>query len=501
MNKSALDKDLKRVAGLQTATRELSRKLAAPGLAVLFMLAVLVEAVFSIPGGPFSYLVVIAAVIAAYMALNVGANDVANNMGPAVGGRALSMASALTIAAVCEAAGALLAGGDVVTTISSRLLSPALTFSARDFILAMSAASLAAAMWIHVATVLNAPVSTTHSIIGGVVGAGIAAAGFSAVAWPVIGMIVVSWIISPVMGGVLASVLLAIAHFTILDRANRLAAARRWVPIFVALMTGVFAMYMAAKGLARVWRPEVPIVVGLGAAAGVAGYAAAVPWVGRRVPGLENRVKHVSGLFGLPLILAAALLSFAHGANDVANAVGPLAAIVAAAGAGVAGPDQVPLPLWVLGIGAIGIAVGLSLFGPRLIRVVGEQITRMNEIRAFCVALSAAVTVLIASALGLPISSTHVAVGAIFGVGLLREYYSNAMIRNPPLKVKVAQARSNQFNRTAEEAVKRLKGRNKRRLVRRRHAMTIGAAWIITVPASALVAGLLYALMRLLPGG
>lgn len=499
MNKSALDKDLKRVVRLEKATRDLSRKLAAPVLAVLFMLAVLMEALFSIPGGPFSYLVVIAAVIAAYMALNVGANDVANNMGPAVGGRALTMAGALTIAAICEAAGALLAGGDVVTTVSSRLLSPNLDFGARDFILAMSAASLAAAMWIHIATVLNAPVSTTHSIVGGVVGAGIAAAGLSVVAWPVIGMIVLSWIISPVMGGMLASVLLAIVHFTILDRADKLAAARRWVPTFVALMGGVFAMYLAAKGLSRVWTPGLAMIIGLGVVAGVAGYAVAVPWTGRRVPSLENRAKHVSGLFRLPLILSAALLSFAHGANDVANAVGPLAAIVAAAGAGFAGPDQVPLPLWVLGIGAIGFAVGLALFGPRLIRVVGEKITRMNEVRAFCVALSAAVTVLVASALGLPISSTHVAVGAIFGVGLLREYYSNEIIRNPPLKVKVSQARSNQFNQTAEQAVKQLKGRVKRRLVRRRHALTIGAAWVITVPASALVAGLLYALMRLLP--
>ncbi|GLQ54159.1 inorganic phosphate transporter [Devosia nitrariae] len=501
MNKSVLDKDLKKVVRLETAMHDLSLKLAAPGLAALFILAVLMAVLFSIPGGPFSYLVVIAAVISAYMALNVGANDVANNMGPAVGGRALTMAGALIIAAICEAAGALLAGGDVVTTVSSKLLSSDLDISTRDFILVMSAASLASAMWIHIATVLNAPVSTTHSVVGGVVGAGIAAAGFSVVAWPVIGTIVLSWIVSPMMGGVLASALLAVAHFTILDKADKLGAARRWVPIFVALMTGVFAMYLAAKGLSRVWKPDLPMVVGLGVVAGVAGYAAAVPWVGRRVPGLENRVKHVSGLFRLPLILATALLSFAHGANDVANAVGPLAAIVAAANAGVASPDQVPLPLWVLGIGAIGIAVGLALFGPRLIRVVGEKITKMNEVRAYCVALSAAVTVLIASALGLPISSTHVAVGAIFGVGLLREYHSNEIIRNPPLKVKVAEARSDQFNRTAEEAVKQLKGRDKRRLVRRRHALTIGTAWIITVPASALVAGLLYALMRLLPGG
>lgn len=500
MNKSALDKDLKKVASLETATHELSMKLAAPGLAVLFLVAALVWALFSIAGGPFFYLVVTGAVISAYMALNVGANDVANNMGPAVGGKALTMAGALAIAAICEAAGALLAGGDVVNTVSSKLLTADLNLSARDFILVMIAASLAAAMWIHIATVLNAPVSTTHSVVGGVVGAAIAAAGFSVVAWPVIGAIVLSWIISPVLGGVLASVLLAMAHFTILDKQNKLEAAQKWVPIFVGLMVGVFAMYLASKGLKHIWKPGLPTILALGVFAGIGGYGAAVPWIRGQVIGLENRAKHVSSLFRLPLIFATGLLSFAHGANDVANAVGPLAAIVAAAQTGMASPDEVALPLWVLGIGAVGIALGLALFGPRLIRMVGEKITKMNEIRAYCVALSAAVTVLVASALGLPVSSTHVAVGAIFGVGFLREFHSNAMILNPPLKVDVSAARCDQFNRTAEAAVKSLRSREKRKLVRRQHALGIAAAWIITVPASALVAGLLYSVMRLLPG-
>jgi len=500
MAKSELDKDLKKVVSLENATHDISRSLAAPGLALLFIFAALIWALFSFAGGPFSYLVVAAAAIAAYMGLNVGANDVANNMGPAVGGRALTMAGALAIAAVCEAAGALLAGGDVVNTVSSELLTPALDLSARDFILVMSAASLASAMWIHIATFLNAPVSTTHSVVGGVVGGGIAAAGFSVVAWPVIGTIVMSWVISPVMGGALAACLLAVAHVTILDKSDKLAAARRWVPVFVGLMIGVFAMYLATKGLKRIWSPNIPTVAVLGLLACGAGYWAACPWVAKYTPGLENRTKHVSSLFRLPLILATGLLSFAHGANDVANAVGPLAAIVAAAETGMASPETVSLPLWVLGIGAVGIAVGLALFGPRLIRTVGEKITKMNEVRAYCVALAAAVTVLIASALGLPVSSTHVAIGAIFGVGFLREYASNDIIRNPPLKVEVPNATSDQFNTTAEAAVKKLKGRDKRRLVRRQHGLAIAAAWVITVPASALVSALLYSLMRLLPG-
>ncbi len=500
MNKSALDKDLKKVASLETATRDLSRSFAAPGLAALFILTVLVYAIFAIAGGPFTYLVIAAVVVSAYMALTIGANDVANNMGPAVGGRALTMLGALAIAAVFEAAGALLAGGDVVSTVSSKLLSPELSLTARDFILVMTAASLASAMWVHIATFLNAPVSTTHSVVGGVVGAGVAAAGFTVVSWPVIGTIVLSWLVSPVLGGFLAALLLTIANFTIFTKPDKLAAARDWVPVFVGLMTGVFAMYLMIKGLKHVWRPDLVTILFLGIMIGILGYAVARPWISARAPSLENRTKHVSSLFRLPLIMAAALLSFAHGANDVANAVGPLAAIVAAAQTGLASPAQVALPLWVLGIGAVGISVGLALFGPRLIRMVGEKITKMNEVRAFCVALSAAVTVLVASALGLPVSSTHVAVGAVFGVGFLREFSSNAIIRNPPLKVNVPEATSDQFNQTAEQAVAKLKGRDKRRLVRRQHAFNIAAAWLITVPASALVSGLLYSVMRLLPG-
>ena len=248
------------------------------------MLAVVIWALFSIAGGPFFYLIVTAAVISAYMALNVGANDVANNMGPAVGGRALTMAGALAIAAVCEASGALLAGGDVVTTVSSKLLSPDLDLSARDFILVMSAAGLASAMWIHIATFLRAPVSTTHSVVGGVVGAGIAAAGFAVVSWPIIGTIVMSWIISPVMGGVLASVLLSVIHFTILDKPDKLGAAGKWVPVFTSLMTGIFAMYLALKGLKHIWQPDIWSVLLIGIAVGFASYGIAVPRVVKRLP-------------------------------------------------------------------------------------------------------------------------------------------------------------------------------------------------------------------------
>lgn len=495
MAKSALDKDLKKVGRLESATADLSRSVASPGLAFVFLLAAMVLAAVYVSDGPLSYLVIIASMIAGYMALNIGANDVANNMGPAVGSRALTMAGAVAIAALFEAAGAVLAGGDVVATISSGLLHPQSALTTIDFIFVMMAALLSSALWINLATFLGAPVSTTHSVVGGVLGAGVAAAGLSAVAWPMILAIVASWVISPALGGILAAGFLAFTHATILDREHKIVQARIWVPVLIALMTGVFAMYIAMKGLSRVWNPDFVTVMALGIVFGIGGWLASRPWVLGRVKGLENRAKSVNGLFRLPLICAAALLSFAHGANDVANAVGPLAAIVAAADAGSTEVSAVALPFWVLAIGAAGIAVGLALFGPRLIRTVGEKITKMNEVRAFCVALSAAITVLVASALGLPVSSTHIAIGAIFGVGFLREVTTNRKVLNPAAEPRSRFLQPRQLNETPEEAVANYNKRERRRLVRRQHVLGIAAAWVITVPASAALAAVVYAVL------
>jgi len=498
--KSVLDKDLKKVVRLETATYTLSRSLAMPGLIVVFMIGAIVLASLSIAQSPLTSFVIFAAVIAAYMALNVGANDVANNMGPAVGSRALTMGSALAIAAVCEAAGAILAGGDVVDTVSRNLLRPPEAMPVVDFVLVMTAALLAAALWIHLATILSAPVSTTHAIVGGVVGAGVAAAGIHAVEWPVIGAIAASWVISPVMGGIIAAILLGFIKWTIIYRDDRIAASRRWVPVLVGLMSGVFAMYLASKGLSRVWRPPLELVLLLGLLFFAAGMFAARPWVLERSKRMENRRKHVANLFSLPLVLAAGLLSFAHGANDVANAVGPLAAIVAAAQTGMAGAGKVVLPFWVLAIGAVGIALGLALFGPGLIRTVGEKITKMDAIRAYCVALSAGITVLIASGLGLPISSTHTAIGAIFGVGYLREFLTNTKVPNPAVQPRTLFLKTSQLNKTPEEALLNYRKRERRKLVRRQHVFGIVAAWVVTVPAASALAAGLFLTMRAIVG-
>ena len=369
-----------------------------------------------------------------------------------------------------------------------------------QFILAMTAALLAAALWIHLATFLGAPVSTTHAIVGGVVGAGIMASGLDAVQWPMIGAIAASWVISPLLGGVIAAMLLGFVKWRVIYRADRVAAARRWVPVLVALMSGVFAMYLVTKGLSRVWKPAPHVVALFGLSFFAIGLIAARPWVERRARGMENRRKHIAEFFTLPLIFAAALLSFAHGANDVANAVGPLAAIVAAAQQGAAGADKVELPFGGLAIGAVGIALGLALFGPGLIRTVGEKITKMDAIRAYCVALSAAITVLVASAGGLPVSSTHIAVGAVFGVGYLREFITNTGVPNPAVRPSTLFLAPSRLNRTPEEALVNFQKREKRRLVRRQHVLGIAAAWLVTVPAASLLAALIYEVIRLVVG-
>jgi PiT family inorganic phosphate transporter len=498
--KSTLDKDLKKFVRVEKATYGLSRSLAAPGLLVVFLIGATALASLSITKGALSHFVIVAAVIAAYMALNIGANDVANNMGPAVGSRALTMTSALAIAAICEAAGAILAGGDVVNTVAKDLLRPDEDMSVVDFILVMTAALLAAALWIHLATFLGAPVSTTHAIVGGVVGAGVAASGTEVVDWRVIGTITASWVISPVLGGLIAAMLLGFVKVTIIYRRDRVSTARRWVPVLVALRAGVFAMYLVSKGRSRVWRPSTQLVLLFGLISFAFGLFAARPWVERRSRGMENRRKHIAELFTLPLIFATALLSFAHGANDVANAVGPLAAIVAAAQSELADAGKVMLPFWVLAIGAFGIALGLMLFGPGLIRTVGQKITKMDAIRAYCVALAAASTVLVASALGLPVSSTHIAIGAVFGVGYLREFISNKGVPNPAVQPRSLFLEPSRLNATPEEALRNYQKREKRRLVRRQHAFGIAAAWVITVPAAGLVAAVLYGLMRSIAG-
>ena len=460
------------------------------GLSVLFLAIVGIYSGSAYTGlGEETILIAVAAVIGGYMALNIGANDVANNMGPAVGGKVITVFWAVVIAAICESAGALLAGGDVVKTVSKGIIAPGGEVTVEQFRYLMLSALLAAGLWINLATTLSAPVSTTHSIVGGVLGAGIAAAGVGLVNWGTMAKIAASWVISPVFGACVAAALLYFIKARILNVDDRLEAARRWVPMLIGLMAAAFAGYMAMKGLKKIWKPSVWEIMAFAGVCFFAAYFASRPYIARRTIGLQNRKKDIYKLFDLPLIIGAALLSFAHGANDVANAVGPLAAIVSTVGDTSEIASQVSIPLWVMVVGAFGIALGLGLVGPKLIAVVGEKITRLNSPRAYCVALSAAVTVLIATWLGLPVSSTHIAVGAVFGVGFLREFSEN------PNRKKLRPG--HKLNATSADAFASSASRKKRRLVRRKFVLSIAAAWVITVPASAILAATIYAVLQI----
>jgi inorganic phosphate transporter, PiT family len=481
-------------------------------------------------GGEFAVMIALAAGFGAYMALNIGANDVANNVGPAVGARVLTLGTALVIAAIFEAAGAIIAGGDVVATIRGGIIDPELVPDVQSFVWLMMAALLAAAIWLNAATALGAPVSTTHSIVGGVLGGGIAAAGPAIVNWPVMGSIAASWVVSPVLGAGISAMLLYIVNRTMLQQSDIHAAGCRVVPLLVGAMAWAFATYLMLKGLHRL----VPVTPG--AAGGVGLVAGLLVWllmratVRRRIALERPGAAAINRLLAVPLVFAAALLSFAHGSNDVANAIGPLAAIVDVLGA----PEgdiaaAAPIPFWVILLGAIGIVIGLALFGPRIIRTVGSELTKLDPTRAYCILMAAALTVILASQLGLPVSTTHVTVGAVLGVGFLREYLKASYERtldeirahHPPddqaaidafiarftaapiaergpmlkeLKRRFREDRGSAF--LAKKERKRLQKAHAQVLVKRGLVIRIIAAWLTTVPATALIAAFLFFALR-----
>jgi len=516
--------ELKDINEIESATRRGRAETLRLGLAVVFIVGIMLFTGSSTSDLAGSYLLVAAAMIGGYMAMNIGANDVANNVGPAVGSQALTLTGAIIIAAIFEAAGALIAGGDVVSTIKKGIINPAMIADADTFIWLMMAALLAGAIWLNIATAMGAPVSTTHSIVGGVLGAGIAAGGLDIANWGTMGQIAASWIISPLLGGVIAAMFLYLIKRTITYKDDMGDAARKMVPLLVALMAWAFATYLMLKGFKKVWKVDFASASLIGAAVAIGIYLLVRQVVASASILVSNDKQGVNRLFTIPLIFSAALLSFAHGANDVANAVGPLAAInEAISHGGVA--QKASIPLWVMLVGALGIALGLALYGPRLIRTVGSEITELDQTRAFCIAMAASITVIIASQLGLPVSSTHIAVGGVFGVGFLREYlkasfstmieeikshhhdqdeavvesflleFKAASIGDKARMLKQLKQHSARAELTKKER-KQLKKLYRQELVKRSHLMKIAAAWVITVPASGLMAAIIYYALR-----
>ena len=494
------------------------------GTAVIFIVGIMVFLSANPPASGSSVLLVAAAMIGGYMALNIGANDVANNVGPAVGSEALTLVGAILIAAIFESAGALIAGGEVVGTIKSSIIDPTQIKNTETFVWVMMAALLAGAVWLNVATAMGAPVSTTHSIVGGVLGAGIAAGGTSIANWPQVGQIVASWIISPMLGAMIAAGFLYLIKRTITYKSDPISAAKKVVPFLLMFMAWSFSTYLLLKGLKKVWKLDFLTAAGIAAVLAIVIYFLVRPMIAKAANKLPNNKLSINDLFTIPLVFAAALLSFAHGANDVANAIGPLAAINEAVTAG-AVAAKASIPLWVMMVGAIGISLGLALYGPKLIRTVGTEITELNKTRAFSIAMAASITVIIASQLGLPVSSTHIAVGGIFGVGFLREYlkasyaetledikhhhdntnpdeveefinkFAQASLEKQRELLVEIKSKSNKANLSKAER-KSLSKLYRQKLVKRRHLLRIAAAWVITVPFSGLLAALVFYMIR-----
>jgi inorganic phosphate transporter, PiT family len=504
---------------------------------LLFMIGVFVFALLQTRGIPALtpqglLLLVSSAIVGAYMAMNIGANDVANNLGPAVGSGAISLGGAILIAAVFEAMGAIIAGGEVVGTIKGGIIDPEGIEQVSHFAWLMFSALLAGALWLNLATALGAPVSTTHSIIGAVLGAGVAAGGWGLVNWATIGQIVASWVISPLMGGLIAAACLYVIKRNITYQMEKHHAAGQVVPWLVAVMAWAFVTFMLIKGLGDIYRLSVDRAALVGLAIAVLAFFLLRGPIKRSARALDNSKEGVNELFTVPLIFAAALLSFAHGANDVANAVGPLAAIYEAIQSGEIA-TRAPTPMWILVLGALGLAAGLALYGSKLIRTVGREITELDRMRAFSIALAAAITVIIAAQLGMPVSTTHVTIGALFGVGFLREYlkmnyarmeqtiiaghegedrakveaylrsFEAATVvekRRMLAEMKARAKESPEETLFAKKERKAMKKAYEKQLVKRSMVLRIVAAWIITVPATALLAALLFKTIILLGG-
>lgn len=370
--------------------------------------------------------IIIAVVFGLYMTWGIGANDVANVMGTSVGSGAITVGTAIWIAAIFEFAGAALAGGHVTQTIRKGIIDPsAISGSPEILVYGMLAALLAAAIWLMIASHRGWPVSTTHSIIGAIVGFAVAGIGVEAVSWSKIGEIVLSWVISPALGAVIAFVLMISIRTLILNAENPFKRAKLWGPFYVFLVGFIISLVTLFKGLKHL-SLELSVDQSFMAAVGFGLLVALVGWfMIRRVEvdaeaDKEHHYASVEKVFTPMMIFTACGMAFAHGSNDVANGVGPIAAVVGIVGSGGEVMQSSGLPLWILLMGGFGIILGLATYGYKVMRTIGTKITELTPTRGFSATMAAAATVVLASRTGMPVSTTHIAVGAVVGVGMAR---------------------------------------------------------------------------------
>jgi len=362
-------------------------------------------------------LLLLASLIGLYMAANIGANDLANAMGTSVGSGALTLRRAVIISIVANLFGAVLAGGHVTNTISKGIINPDYFSKTPDeLMLGMFAALLAAGLWVHLATIFGLPVSTTHSIVGAVVGFGVLSVGIKSISWSKVLSIALSWIISPLAGAVIAAAVFYFIRERILRSKQPEDAAMRYSPFIIGFVLVVIVLSFIFKGL-----KNLNLDLGLSQALMIAlPFAAIGGLVGKRwMSVLSRREQRPTRIWNLPhealfaqlQVLTASYVAFAHGANDVANAVGPLAAIFSVVRTRSVAV-HVEVPIWMLAVGGIAVGGGLYIFGRRVMETVGGKITELTPVRGFCAQFGAATTILVCSRLGLPVSTTHVLVGS-----------------------------------------------------------------------------------------
>ncbi len=411
-------------------------------------------------------ILVLAALFGLFMAWGIGANDVANAMGTSVGSRAVTIKQAIVIAAVFEFAGAFLAGGEVTSTIRKGIVdTTAFAGSPELLVYGMLAALLAAGVWLLIASHFGWPVSPTHSIVGAVVGFAAVGVGVEVVKWDKIGSIVMSWVVSPLLAGTIAYLLFMSVQRLILDTVEPLRNAKRYVPAYIFLVGFIVALVTLLKGLKHVgMKVSMPEAYAYAVLFGIVCAGLGIAAIRRlHIDPAADRDFHfanVEKVFAILMIATACAMAFAHGSNDVANAIGPVAAVVGVVQSGGEIAQKSALPPWVLLLGGAGIVLGLLTYGQRVIRTIGTRITDLTPSRGFAATLAAATTVVVASGTGLPISTTHTLVGGVLGVGLARGISALNM-----------------------------------RVVR-----TIFMSWIVTLPAGAILAVVFFYLLRAILG-
>ena len=371
-----------------------------------------------------TYLLYIVVALGLYAAWTIGANDVANAMGTSVGSKAVTFKQAVLLAGVFELIGAVFVGGSVTKTISKGIVQPDMVADISTFIVGMMSVLLATGIWLNLASRLGLPVSTTHSIVGSVIGFGIVAGGVSSIDWKVAGSIVASWVISPMAGGLISFLLFWFLLRRVIAVEDSVAAVKRVAPYLIFLVGVILSMSMMFKGLKNIGI-SFPFAqaFGLSLISGLIAFALGKIWVSRIADGANgsfaSRTKASEKVFSVLQIVTACFVAFSHGSNDVANAIGPVAAVVEGLKTGSL-EQEVPVPFWLLLLGGVGIVLGLATYGRHVIKTVGESIINLRPSRGFAAEFGCATTVLVCSKLGLPVSTTHTLIGALVGVGFAR---------------------------------------------------------------------------------